>query len=144
MIQVQKIEKAEELGQAFGIRMSVFVVEQGVPAHIEQDAFDGAADTTHFLLRLNGEPCATARCRATEHGIKIERMAVMAGHRHIAAGKNLLLYMLKYIQEAQPNTRIYLHAQHQVVGFYARFGFVAQGATFMEADITHQKMVFGA
>jgi predicted GNAT family N-acyltransferase len=39
---------------------------------------------------------------------------------------------------------VYLHAQVQVVDFYAKFGFEAVGPQFEEAGIQHYKMVLRA
>ena len=56
------------------LRMQVFVVEQGVPAELELDAFD--ALSRHALaLNAGGEVMATGRLLPDGH---IERMAVDA------------------------------------------------------------------
>lgn len=36
---------------------------------------------------------------------------------------------------------VYVHAQKSAVGFWARQGFVVEGAAFVEADIVHCRMV---
>ncbi|MDG1098199.1 MAG: GNAT family N-acetyltransferase [Bacteroidia bacterium] len=36
---------------------------------------------------------------------------------------------------------MYLHAQEQVMNFYAKHGFVAEGERFYECEIPHFKMV---
>ena len=36
---------------------------------------------------------------------------------------------------------LYLNAQVDAMPLYSKFGFLAEGSTFMECDILHQKMV---
>jgi len=40
------------------------------------------------------------------------------------------------------NKHIYLNAQIQVVGYYKKFGFVAVGESFFEANIEHYLMEY--
>ncbi|MCX6351436.1 MAG: GNAT family N-acetyltransferase [Bacteroidetes bacterium] len=138
MISIQKITATKHMEQAFEIRRIVFVVEQRVDPKEEYDEFETAS--THFLATYNITPVGTARYRKTEKGIKLERFAVMQDFRGKGVGKDLVLATLKDIEES--TEKIYLHAQIQVIGFYEKLGFVAEGEIFDEAGIQHRIMYF--
>lgn len=124
--------------QAQHIRQNVFVEEQGVDADLEHDSFDVSAQ--HYLLQDDDAFVATARSRITSFGVKLERFAVLSNKRGNGYGWQLLEHILLEFQE--DHKAIYLHAQLPVVGFYAKYGFVASGPIIVEADIEHYKMVF--
>jgi predicted GNAT family N-acyltransferase len=44
------------------------------------------------------------------------------------------------IQDIPEKTYLYLHAQLSAMGLYSKFGFIAVGDQFTEADIEHFKM----
>src|SRR6187431_3415162 len=130
---------AAELELALAIRRAVFVVEQGVPPELEQDGLDSSAE--HFLARLGSLPVATARVRRTSKGWKIERVAVLGGQRGRGVGMALVRRVLAL---APPELVPYVHAQESALGFWERAGFVAEGASFEEAGITHRWMRWDA
>jgi predicted GNAT family N-acyltransferase len=70
---------------------------------------------------------------------KVGRMAVLAEYRGLGVGAAVLDHLLDCARAAGM-TRCYLHAQTHALDFYARHGFVAHGAEFVEADIPHQEM----
>lgn len=118
------------------IRIEVFVKEQGVPAHLELDGAD--ADCTHVLaFDRDGQAIATARLMPDG---RIGRMAVLKSWRGKGVGGALLQALLDQAVRTGL-TRVYLHAQQQAFGFYARYGFQAQGETYLEAGIPHFTMV---
>jgi predicted GNAT family N-acyltransferase len=131
-------EQAELLKEAFKIRNTVFVEEQGVDKFLEYDGLDNQA--IHYLVLHNGKPVCTARWRETEKGIKLERFAVLKEYR----GKSLGSVMLRYIlEEVIPSKKkIYLHAQISAVNFYKAHGFETEGEKFTEAEIEHYTMVY--
>ena len=132
-------ETDAEFQACLEIRHMVFVDEQGVP---EEDEFDGYDATAHHFLALCGTlPCGTARWRRTDNGkIKLERFAVLKTHRSMGVGKKLVLAVLASIPSTIP---AYLHAQVDVIGFYEKLGFTAEGEIFDECGILHRKMVRG-
>ncbi len=139
MGKIIKIEPANTvaLKQAvFEVRRLVFVQEQQVSEDEEYDEFE--TTSVHLAAISNGQVVGTCRFRTTDSGIKLERFAVLKEFRRMNVGASLLQYCLKLVGEANC---VYLHAQVQVVGFYAQYGFVKQGEEFVEAGIRHYKMV---
>ncbi len=136
-VSVQLITTETELEKAFEIRRKVFVEEQQVDALEEYDEFESIS--THYLATLADEPVATCRWRKTPNGIKLERFAVLVAHRSSGVGS---LLVAKCIAEIPATEKyLYLHAQLTAVGLYSKFGFVAEGGQFSEANILHYKMV---
>jgi predicted GNAT family N-acyltransferase len=139
-ISVMKIADPDELPLLFDIRHEVFVVGQNVPKEEENDEYE--LTSTHFLATCDGTMCGTARWRATEEGVKLERFAVLEEYRGKGVAKALLDAMLKDISKNKTvrGKKIYLHAQVYVVPFYEKNGFVPEGEEFVEAGIRHLKM----
>lgn len=136
--EIHPIETAAEMEQAFLIRQQVFVIEQEVNPEEEYDEFEDSS--FHYLATWYAKPVATARFRQTDYGIKFERFAVLEEARGVGIGGALVKRLL---EDTTPvNSNIYLHAQVQVIQFYEKYGFVAVGDEFIEADIRHRKMVF--
>jgi len=119
---------------AAGVRTEVFVREQGIPAELEWD--DDDARSLHCVAYLDGRPIATGRLLPDGH---IGRMAVLAAHRRTGVG-GMILRRLVDAARARGERRVELSAQAYVVDFYARHGFVAQGAPYDEVGIPHQRM----
>ena len=139
LIEIQKIISELELEQAFAIRRQVFCVEQNVSEQIEMDEFDEFA--THVLAYIDDNPVGTARWRFTEEGAKMERFAVLKEYRGKGVGEALVNHTLDKLKD---NDFIYLNAQESVIKFYEKFGFVAVGNRFYEADIPHKKMILNS
>lgn len=117
------------------IREEVFVHGQQVPVALEWDGLDEQCE--HLLAMAgDGKPIGTARL-TPQHDIG--RMAVLADWRGQGVGAGLLAAALD-LARARQWPEASLHAQESAIGFYARFGFVAEGDTFMEAGIRHQLM----
>ena len=133
-VSIKIVQTPEEFDHCFGIRTTVFVEEQEVPLELEMDEYDAIA--THFLLRDGAIPLATARL-LDKHGLaKIGRVAVLKEARGRGLG---LLLMQAVIDEAKRRgfTESVLDAQTYAVPFYARLGYVAEGAEFDDAGIPH-------
>lgn len=110
--------------------------EQGVPAELEWDG--GDVDCAHVVARdRDGRPIGTARLKPDG---QIGRMAVLPEWRGRGVGGALLAEALAFAR-ARGMARVYLHAQVQAIGFYARHGFVAVGPEHEEAGIPHRRMV---
>ena len=140
MIQVIRAEREDDLKKAFRIREQVFVEEQQVPRDAEYDAFEDTA--THYLATFENVPCGAARWRTTDHGVKLERFAVLPDYRNKQVGAEVLKAVLDDVKTEQAGKKVYLHAQLPAVNFYKRNGFVTEGDMFTECDIQHFKMVF--
>lgn len=118
--------------------MRVFVHEQGVPQEIELDRDDAAA--IHLLAVVSRKAVGTARVVVRRRGAKIGRMAVHKTYRRKGVGKRLLQRAIA-TAKGRGATKIYLHAQLPVIGFYETMGFRCSGPVFDEAGIPHRKMI---
>lgn len=120
------------------LRTRVFVVEQGVPPEIEQDAADATA--VHVLSRDDsGRVVATGRLLLRGRGASIGRMATDAASRgrgHATA----VLAELHRQAVLRGVTEVELHAQLTARALYERAGYVAVGEEFEEAGIAHVVM----
>jgi predicted GNAT family N-acyltransferase len=139
MIKIIRIKNSAQMEQAFEIRRKVFVEEQQVDAAEEYEFED---ESTHFLaLNEENKTIGTARWREMPGGIKLERFAVLANFRNTTAGSTLLKAVIEDVLAHKPS-KIYLHAQVQVIPFYEKYGFKVVGGEFSEAGIRHRKMVY--
>lgn len=144
MTTVEKISDLRDLDAAFTIREKVFVGEQNVPAEAEYDQYDRAATTRHYLARVDGQPAGAARWRPTDHGVKLERFAVLPEFRNRGVGEALVHRVLADIRAEAPGAaQVYMHAQLRAVPLYERTGFQKVGEMFEECDIQHYQMVLG-
>jgi YbgC/YbaW family acyl-CoA thioester hydrolase len=127
--------------QAMPLRHAAFAVEKGIPPELMSDEADASARHALITHRL-GVPLATGRLVPLEGGRRgqIGRMAVLAPQRSQGLGGQLLRALLQSARE-RGMAEVMLHAQAGAVRFYARHGFVAQGAPFEEAGLPHQTMV---
>lgn len=117
------------------VRFEVFVLEQGVPEELEWDEFDATA--RHALAEdVAGHAIAVGRLLPDGH---IGRLAVQPEWRRKKVGAALLEFLVADARR-QGHRAIALNAQVHALAFYARYGFVACGAVFMEAGIPHQAM----
>lgn len=117
------------------IREQVFMAEQGVSEELEWDGEDEAA--THLLaFDHTGQAIGTARMLHDGH---IGRMSVVKSHRTRGVGSALLRKLIE-IAEERSMSSLNLDAQTHAIGFYERFGFTAEGDTFLDANIPHQRM----
>jgi predicted GNAT family N-acyltransferase len=117
------------------VRTTVFVKEQAVAEREEWDGLD--PECAHAVAETEADGViGTGRLHPSG---KIGRMAVLAEWRGQGVGAAILRRLL---EEAAGRglASVYLHAQVPVLGFYARFGFVAEGDEFEEANIPHRLM----
>lgn len=118
-----------------GVRHAVFVGEQQVPAGLEIDDLD---PLSHHVVALDADGHAIGTGRLTPQR-RIGRMAVLSGWRGHGVGEALLRAL---VAEAARRgwDEVSLHAQVHARDFYARNGFLPEGAEFEEAGIVHQTM----
>jgi len=117
------------------IRETVFIKEQFVPAALEWDGLDEGC--VHVVARdEQGQAIGTARM--LEDGA-IGRMAVLREWRNKGVGSALLQKLME-IARGRGQTEVKLAAQLQAMNFYKQHDFVAEGPTFMDADIPHRRM----
>jgi predicted GNAT family N-acyltransferase len=120
---------------ARGVRYDVFVVEQNVPVELEWDDMD-AVCLHAVVYDEDGAPIATGRLLPDGH---IGRMAVRPEARGHGIGGVVLEALMAEARQRSDRT-VLLNAQTHAEPFYARFGFVRDGAEYMEAGIPHIQM----
>lgn len=133
-------DSAVLLYKSYEIRQRVFVNEQGVPEAI---VHEDAERSAYYFVAIDeeGNALGTARWRKTAQGVKLERFAVLPAHRNKGLGADLLRSILVDIKSKfGSGVLVYLNAQLEAITFYADQGFLPVGQTFIEADITHQRM----
>ncbi|MGE5466500.1 MAG: GNAT family N-acetyltransferase [Ignavibacteria bacterium] len=102
---------------------------------MELDEFDAAS--RHAVARgPAGEAIGTGRLLPDGH---IGRLAVLADWRGKGAGRALLETLMDEARQ-RGIAALALNAQTAATGFYERFGFVAEGETFLDAGIPHVRM----
>jgi predicted GNAT family N-acyltransferase len=125
----------QQKANARAVRYDVFVVEQKIPAELEWDAAD--AECIHAVaLDDAGKVVGTGRLLPDGH---IGRMAVRKSARCFGVGGAILVALMEEARK-RGDRAVMLNAQTQVESFYARHGFVRNGAEFMEAGIPHLPM----
>lgn len=132
---VQPVNWHDARAALAAVRRRVFIEEQGVPEELEWDEYDAAA--VHVLACAADTPIGTGRL--IESG-RIGRLAVLAHWRGRGVGDALLDLLIGIARERRYAV-VKLHAQTHAISFYARHGFNAVGADFLEAGIPHREMV---
>lgn len=131
-------KKDKDLEDAFYVRREVFIKEQNVP---EAEEFDEADLVSHHIVvYIYDRPIATGRLFNDGKTWLIGRISVLKEFRGIHAGKLVVEKLLEKAAELEAGT-IHIHAQTHAVSFYEKFGFIAYGKPFLEANIEHISMV---
>jgi predicted GNAT family N-acyltransferase len=118
------------------IREAVFIHEQGVPTELEWDEFD--VNCIHVLaLDSAANPVGTARLLLDG---SIGRMAVLREYRGKRVGAALMRWLLREAESRQMQ-HVTLNAQAHAIEFYKKFGFQVTGEAFLDAGISHVRMV---
>ena len=121
---------------ALAVRHAVFVIEQSVPLELERDDLDASA--VHVVAASGGEVVGTARLtRETE--LHIGRVAVLPSWRRRGIA-GMLVSALEAEARRLGGVEVSLHSQSYVRSLYAKLGYEASGAPFVEAGIEHVLM----
>lgn len=141
VIRTSRAADPQMLKQAQEIRYQVFVAGQGVPAEEEIDSYEN--ESFHFLAYADDVPCGAARWRFTEHGVKLERFAVLEKYRGKGVGSALVEAVLHDIARHQlsKGKPLYLHSQLDAMRLYSKYDFEKVGELFQECEIDHYKMI---
>lgn len=134
-----QVGQTEDLAACHALRRAVFIAEQGVSEADEMDDLDGGA--IHLLAWRGGQPVGTARLLHSAGTGKIGRVCVLAHHRGAGVGAALMHAAIAHFHARADIHTVQLGAQTHAIGFYARLGFVAEGAVYLDADIPHRDMV---
>jgi tRNA(adenine34) deaminase len=116
------------------IRFEVFVEEQGVPAELEVDEHDPVS--IHAIAWKGGEAAGCGRLLPDGH---IGRMAVRKPWRSRGVGAAILAHLIDRARQ-RGDCEVVLSAQTHAIGFYQRFGFVAEGDEYLDCGIPHRDM----
>ncbi|MGH8052479.1 MAG: GNAT family N-acetyltransferase [Stenotrophomonas sp.] len=133
--QVEIADYAVQRELLHSVRHAVFVDEQRVPAELEIDDLD---PLSVHALAVDAEGHAIGAGRLTPDR-RIGRMAVLADWRSRGVGDALLQTLVNAAKQRDWG-EVSLHAQLHARDFYARNGFLTEGAPFEEAGIGHQTM----
>jgi predicted GNAT family N-acyltransferase len=137
-VTVRQARDAEEIQAAMDLRVKVFVEEQGVDASEEMDDLD---EVSLQIVGLD-DSGVIATCRVREldgDAWKLERMVVDRRLRGNGVGGRLLAGAEREAHEHGARQMV-LHAQRRAEPFYVGHGYVAEGDTFVEAEIEHVRM----
>jgi predicted GNAT family N-acyltransferase len=120
------------------LRVKVFCDEQGVDPDEELDGLDD--ESTQIVALDESGVIATCRLRDLGDGEwKLERMVVAKRLRKLGIGRRLLAGAEAEAKDHGADEML-LHAQRPAEAFYAARGYVAEGDTFVEAEIEHVRM----
>lgn len=134
---VVKVEKENQLKDAFSVRVKVFVDEQKVPPEEEIDQYEDVA--THFVVYDHGKPIGAGRLRELDGYGKLERICIDADHREKGIGK-LIMDAIEVEGKNQGHTAFKLNSQTQAIGFYRKLGYEVCSEEFLDAGIPHVTM----
>ncbi|MGM0882827.1 MAG: GNAT family N-acetyltransferase [Bacillota bacterium] len=137
-MQIKRVTTEEQLEDAFSVRKTVFVKEQGVADEVELDEYEDISD--HVVIYDENKPVGTGRVRIVEDTAKLERICVLASHRKHHLGK-AIMNELEAIAIEKGLTKAKLHGQVQAAAFYEKLGYETASDVFMEENIPHVKMV---
>lgn len=136
-VRVEPVQSARQMLDAFFIRDTVFVNEQGVAMAEEHDDLDKEA--LHVLAYADGTPVGTLRLLREGTTAKVGRFAVLKEYRGRGIGRELMAWVIR-CAPAFGLTKLVLHAQTYAAEFYRKAGFEVCGPEFMEAGIPHLPM----
>ncbi|MCY7396328.1 MAG: GNAT family N-acetyltransferase [Nocardioides sp.] len=130
---------ARQAYELWRLRQQVFVVEQEC-VYPDLDGRDLDEDTRHVLLidgdQDNGPVIGCARVVDDRSEWRIGRVALA---RH-ARGRGLCEVLMQTALDVTPDRDVVLDAQAPLADYYAGFGFVVDGAEFVEDGIAHVPM----
>lgn len=121
------------------LRVAVFVVEQ-TAAYPDLDGRDVEPGAELLWSEEAGAVLATLRVLRDPDALRIGRIATAPAARGRGTASVLLRLALERCTELAPTLPVVLDAQEHLAGWYARFGFVIDGAGFLEDDIPHVPM----
>ena len=130
-----------ELYDILKLRTDVFVVEQDCP-YPELDGKDKLAD--HFLGIIDDGIVATARIlpeNISYPELSIGRVVVDHNYRNGSIGRDMMVFILEFMDKEWPAKNIKISAQSHLRKFYERLGFKPTGKKYLEDGIPHIEMI---
>jgi ElaA protein len=132
---------ADQLYRLLRLRAEVFVVEQAC-VYLDPDGRDLEPATRHLWLEDGASGVVVAALRVLAEpggGSSVGRVVTAPSHRSQGLGARLVAEAL----EGAPRP-VHINAQSHLVEWYGRFGFVVDGAEFVEDGIPHTPMVLAS
>ncbi len=131
-----------ELYEIVRLREEVFIAEQDC-AYVECDNKD--FKSYHLQLRKDGE--LVGYLRIIPKGISYEeasigRVVVKKDYRKFKYGDLIMSEAISFLEKELNETQIRISAQHYIVNFYEKFGFVTVGEIYLEDFIDHIQMFY--
>jgi predicted GNAT family N-acyltransferase len=136
-VHVRLVRTEQERALVAGIRLDVFVREQGIPLEAEFDTDDFSA--IHALAFDRGCAVGTARLVLAPDRARLGRLAVLEKHRHQKVGTALVRFLCDYARSCGVS-RVVVHAQVRVLPFYLGLGFAVTSSIFVEDGIPHCRL----
>ncbi len=130
---------ATEVYEIARLRQDVFVVEQDCP-YPDLDGRDDEPGTGHVLMRDIGALLGYARVLDDATTWRIGRVVLERTARGRGLAGGLIGTALGHCRSEDPARDVVLDAQTPLAGWYAGFGFVVDGAEFLEDGIPHTPM----
>lgn len=121
------------------LRQDVFVVEQACP-YSDLDGRDTESGAAHVLLREGADLLGYARVLEDPTTWRIGRVVLATSARGRGLADSLMSAALVHCRGEDPARDVVLDAQTPLTGWYAGFGFVVDGAEFLEDGIPHTPM----
>ena len=136
---------ARTLYAVLALRADVFVVEQEC-AYMDTDGLDLGAD--HLLGWRGDDLVAYARLLPSDYykpGVtSVGRIAIARSDRRTGLGRALVQRAIDILRADAPAMPIRIAAQEYLMDFYASFGFVAFGDSYLEDGIVHRDMLLAS
>jgi predicted GNAT family N-acyltransferase len=129
-----------DLTDAYAVRTSVFVNEQGFSPELETDEIDHTA--YHIVLFDGSKPVATGRVfpdTEDKQTYFIGRVAVLRRYRGQGAGIKLMSKLEECVKTLG-GARVVLGAQNRAMDFYRKCGYTPFGAEYLDEDCPHTHM----
>lgn len=126
-----------ELFRIYQLRTVVFNAEQD-SAYPDPDDEDLTA--RHLFCEDGNHVVAYARYFIDGDHVTFGRVVIAKDYRGTGLSTLLMEKIMNGIKKYFPGHEIIIHAQYYVRGYYAKFGFVPFGDTFIEADRQHISM----
>lgn len=126
---------ARTLYRILALRSEVFVVEQEC-VYLDLDGRDLEPDARQVWIERDGEVIATLRLLRDDDCARIGRVVTAPAAR----GGGVAAALMGHTLELAGPVDVVLDAQAHLADWYARFGFVRDGAEFVEDGIPHVPM----
>lgn len=148
LLACRAVSTAAERDAHFRIRHQVFVVEQGLfrrpgaAAGDDRDGHDDDPATIHVVGLADGAICGTVRLYPLDQygRWKGDRLAVLAGHRHLGLGAPLVRFAVSSAG-ALGGREMEAFIQPTNVAFFRWLGWRRAGDLVEYAGIPHQRML---